>query len=474
MRNKLGKRVLTMALAMVLTLASCVTVFAQMGTAGDRFVEITDHYSVYKSSTNDAGQQKVWVYVGTNNDATSMNASIKEVVAKDYFTKQSGVSVGAECGAVTKDSLAALAAKEARLEVITNTNKTYGLIAIDKVQFADADFDGTVVVGAKDAVTNRLKAAEFTGASLQFQLNGTGVLPGYSSVYADDYTVTVAEKNKNTNGKGYLYYYDPIADAFELVDTAYYYSENGAAWKNLSFYSDGNKVINKGAYVFTIDALPESALHKVTVVAATADAIKNADVKAGETVRVEPVPVGKTIASDVFAAAKEKGVSLEIPSADGSKWIFVTPSGEQKEFNPNVAVGAKVESVSKALSSVTLPTTTKCSTIHFDYEGKLEGEVKVSLNLANQGYTDGQELFFYYFNPTTNKFELVDSATYKNGYATFKIEHCSDYVVTSEKLPTALTSVKTGDTTNAIPFVVALILGCAAIGVVVVRRRTVK
>ena len=59
---------------------------------------------------------------------------------------------------------------------------------------------------------------------------------------------------------------------------------------------------------------------------------------------------------------------------------------------------------------------------------------------------------------------------------TITITHCSKYLFSTEELPTALTSitVKTGDATNAIPFVIALICGCAAIGVVVVRRRTVK
>ena len=42
------------------------------------------------------------------------------------------------------------------------------------------------------------------------------------------------------------------------------------------------------------------------------------------------------------------------------------------------------------------------------------------------------------------------------------------------KTATAPTSPKTGDATNALPFVVALLCGCAAMWVVVVRRRTVR
>ena len=111
MKNKLGKRVLTMALAMVLTFASCVTAFAQMGTDGDYFIELTDYYSVYKGTANDAGQTRAYVRMSTANNATNLNANIKEVIAKDYFVKGSTVQTISEYGPVSKENLTALSRK---------------------------------------------------------------------------------------------------------------------------------------------------------------------------------------------------------------------------------------------------------------------------------------------------------------------------------------------------------------------------
>ena len=98
----------------------------------------------------------------------------------------------------------------------------------------------------------------------------------------------------------------------------------------------------------------------------------------------------------------------------------------------------------------------------------------------------------------------MDDATYKDGTATFTMTHCSEYIVTSEKLQKELTeeeqkdpekpnvttpanpgtsnpagtanasaavAPKTGDTTNVIPFVLVLVCGCTVIGFAAARRK---
>ena len=196
--------------------------------------------------------------------------------------------------------------------------------------------------------------------------------------------------------------------------------------------------------------------------------------KAGEVARVE-VPAGKVIKSDVFAKAKETGALLELASADGKVvWNFKKVTGEMKDFYVDGKIGVELADVSKALSETTLPKTMKYTTVDFTYSGELAGEVEVTLNLSNGGFTEGQTLFFYYFNPNTNRFELMDSAAYKSGNATFKITHCSEYIVTSEKLPTALTTVKTGDSTNVLLFFAIFALGCIMITYAYVMRAEEK
>ena len=68
----------------------------------------------------------------------------------------------------------------------------------------------------------------------------------------------------------------------------------------------------------------------------------------------------------------------------------------------------------------------------------------------------------------------MDSAACKSGNATFKITHCSEYIVTSEKLPTALTTVKTGDSTNVLLFFAIFALGCIMITYAYVMRAEEK
>ena len=162
-------------------------------------------------------------------------------------------------------------------------------------------------------------------------------------------------------------------------------------------------------------------------------------------------------------------------STKAGKWYFPSVTAAI-DFDPSFEVGKKLEKVSKKLATVTLPATLKYVTLDFAFSGDLPGTANVTVNLSSAGFTEGQTVYLYYYNPDKDIFELTSEAAYKNGSATFTMTHCSKYIVTNEKLPTALTSitVKTGDATNAIPFVIALICGCAAIGVVVVRRRTVK
>ena len=102
----------------------------------------------------------------------------------------------------------------------------------------------------------------------------------------------------------------------------------------------------------------------------------------------------------------------------------------------------------------------------------MPGEAEVKLDLSTGNFEEGKTVFLYYFNPTTKLFELVDESVYSYGYATFTMTHCSDYIVTSEKLDgTALVAApKTGDV-STIPVVVTLIAGCVLVGFVVIRRR---
>ena len=485
MRNKLGKRVLTMALAMVLTFASCVTVFAQMGTDGDYFVETTKYYTVYKGTTNDAGQPNVWVKMGaTFNDAqeladfkTNYNSAIKEALEKDYFTNQSTINTNSACGSISKENLAAMVTKQARLYMLS-TDSTYTIWADTlKITNADVDYDGTVVYEDTATVTNKLTAAGYTGFSMQFHTKGSGRLPGATSFEVNDFepkTVLAKDENKYESGDAYLYYYDATTDSFVLVDEARYNTYKGH-WSRNQFWTKNYNAIKHGAYVFTTEKIADSAVKKV-------DASLSTDTK--------------------FSTKDYVGKSMEVTTKNG-EWSFPNVTAAA-DFDPSFEVGKKIEDISKKLSIVTLPDTLKYITLDFAFSGELPGTANVTVNLASAGFTEGTTVYLYYYNPTKNIFELVDDAAYKDGTATFTMTHCSDYIVTSEKLQKELTeeeqkdpekpnvttpanpgasnpagtadasaavAPKTGDTTNVIPFVLVLVCGCTVIGFAAARRK---
>ena len=508
MRNKLGKRVLTMVLAMVLTFASCVTVFAQMGTDGDYFVETTKYYTVYKGTTNDAGQPNVYVSMGaTFNDAqeeadfkTNYNSAIKEVLAKDYFTNQSTISTYSFWGSISKENLAAMVTKQAKLRMNTTTEHSSTWAYTLKVTNADADYDGTVVYEDTAAVTNKLTAAGYKGFSMQFHTKGTGRLPGATSFGVDDNepkTVLAKDETKYENGDAYLYYYDAATDSFVLVDEARYLSYDGGRWSANDFWTKNAKATKHGAYVFTTEKIADSAVKKV-------DASLSTDTK--------------------FSTKDYVGKSMEVTTKNG-EWSFPNVTAAA-DFDPSFEVGKKIEDVSKKLSTVTLPDTLKYITLDFAFSGELPGTANVTVSLASAGFTEGTTVYLYYYNPTKNIFELVDDAAYKDGTATFTMTHCSEYIVTSEKLQKELTeeeqkdpekpngttpanpekpngttpanpekpngttpanpgasnpagtanasaavAPKTGDTTNVITFVLVLVCGCTVIGFAAARRK---
>ena len=174
----------------------------------------------------------------------------------------------------------------------------------------------------------------------------------------------------------------------------------------------------------------------------------------GKTVEV-PLKEATNIGADAMKAASDNNVPIVIEiSDDATKSSFVNWSFDKitnpVEFNPSVHVDATVEAINTRLAGVTLPSTLKKTTVSFEFSGDLPGEANVTLNMADSGLAitdtaEGKVVFLYYFNPVNGVFELIDKAPVTGGYATFKMEHCSDYIVTTEELPTDATTDNSGN-----------------------------
>lgn len=52
-------------------------------------------------------------------------------------------------------------------------------------------------------------------------------------------------------------------------------------------------------------------------------------------------------------------------------------------------------------------------------------------------FADNAKVYLYYYNPQTKQLEKAAESTYVDGYATFAMTHCSQYLVTDKELQAA-------------------------------------
>ncbi len=246
-------------------------------------------------------------------------------------------------------------------------------------------------------------------------------------------------------------------------------------------------------------------------------------VKGSEATKVSVISDSKTgtkvdekVLSDIFEALDStEGKKVEFSFVDGTgkesfSWSFdasdITDASKSiSDFAVDPA--ASVPEVTSALDSLAkdygLDLASSYTEIHFNHHGDLPGKATVKVDITGTslaGLADGTKVYLYYYDPDTNAIKDEVEATVSGGYAIFPITHCSDYILVTKALKKAETTVanatpatgttdaaataktpasaattpKTGDTTNAMPFVLVLVFGCAVTATAVVRRKTVR
>lgn len=187
---------------------------------------------------------------------------------------------------------------------------------------------------------------------------------------------------------------------------------------------------------------------------------------------------GMQVDTSVLAAAKEKGIKVQISYVDSTgttlaTWSFDKITNAGKTFNPVLSIGTTVSEIDKRLSSLN----NNYLTLSFNYSGDLPGTAEMTLFLNGSQlakYPNGSTLYYYYYNPSTKLFELVDSAVVNNNSIELTMTHCSEYILTDQKLTaayTTATSVKTGDNVNTIPYLAVMCIAIGAVAVVIFKKR---
>lgn len=335
-------------------------------------------------------------------------------------------------------------------------------------------------------VADKIKKSGYAKEYAEITLKGAGNLPG--STYVSLRATSVSGSDYIP---GYVYRYNAIKDCLELVkNTKAGYIVKG---RDICLYS----VSSYGSYVIAQDMLPDSITSEKTAVADTGNAktteevtskITNAITKAKEdkaTVVKAEIPADVKVSTKSFKEAKEAGLKLVIEPEDKNvTWSFgkLDKIDEMAgDFDPSVKIGDGVVPAIDTAVAKNTSKTLKYTTVSFAYDGKLPGETDVTLDLSAGDFKEGAKIYLYYFNETNKKFELVDDAIYTEGFATFTMTHCSDYIVTNEPLGATVTNsnattspakaAKTGDTATMMVFGLVLLAGFGLMAVAYTRKR---
>ena len=111
--------------------------------------------------------------------------------------------------------------------------------------------------------------------------------------------------------------------------------------------------------------------------------------------------------------------------------------------------------------------------VDFAYAGKLPKGTTVTIKLPKEGtvYKEGTTLYFYYYNPDTQGYEYVSEGVAGNEEVTFEIKHCSEYLITSEKMVVSDAVEKGNDLLLIVVAGVAALLAAGIVIGVIIRKK---
>lgn len=481
-----------LASVMVITSGSVAVFAAQSPSAGNydsssagdykedvELIEEKVAEGVYYYATG-TDSKTPWIEVSGADQTKNLDALISkglEYKSSKNPNKATGVDVYAEKITplkISKANMATLAARDGSMYVSGKDGHLYTNVNNGK------EFDFSIAIKKDDVVTKKLEAVEFDGELCQFTIGGIGKLPGIMGVYYDE-----GDSSDYRSQAGLLYYYNSATDKFEYVSHATVLKSG----KAISAYG----IEKCGKYVITTKELAASIVEKAPVevdvprnaktdadvTKSVVEQINSDDVKKGDIVKINYLPSDLKLEKKVFEAAKEKGVTIKLDSYNGLATFLFKDFGTVSEmsgaFDSTVTIGTSLISDIDKVMAAGVNKNVSYLTVSFKYDGKLPGKTDVTLDVSEGGFKNGDTVYLYYFNESTKAFELVDDAKYVDGFATFEMTHCSDYIVTSEKLQDAAkaSAPRTGDLNPVVPFAVVLVAGLGVIAVAFARKKRV-
>ena len=122
-------------------------------------------------------------------------------------------------------------------------------------------------------------------------------------------------------------------------------------------------------------------------------------------------------------------------------WSFDKKAYESKGFEFDMSI--KFKSPDKNKIEKLISKNIKKEYVSFNYHGNLPSVATIKVPISK--FNDEDRLNIYYYDDVSNKIEAIkNNVMVKNGYATFEISHCSDYILTTSTIQNATNTNNNG------------------------------
>ena len=322
--------------------------------------------------------------------------------------------------------------------VLTNNQYTASNIQAN-VAFV-VTFKSTVTPAEKFNVTTSVISGSGTITPLGTTEVGKGGSFTFTVAPKSGYRVSMVEVNGNTvsldnNGQ----YTISNVDKNYVVKVSFQRTSSGSSSSNTTHSG------SSGSYT-----APPSAVETEDVVSNIKEATN------GESVVVQTTkPV--VVDADILKTLKEDGKSASFEVVDDLGEMIYSWEYDGKDItNPSIAAsaGLTVSSLANATNEDLKDAASDIDSalvLSFDHTGTLPGKAKITINVAGK-YTDGAQLYFYYFNESTKKLELIaKDIVVVDGKAVIPLTHCSEYILTDTPIAGATVAPSTPSTSKPAP-----------------------
>lgn len=132
---------------------------------------------------------------------------------------------------------------------------------------------------------------------------------------------------------------------------------------------------------------------------------------------------------EVEKIISEGKVVINIKEKDGN--LYYSWSFDKDKVGSEIDLNFELSFVSEQKGKIDAIAENSDKTyLSFTHHGNLPSEAMINVYVGDK-YANGEKLYLYYYNEKKNIIEYVDRGLkVKDGYVSFKINHCSDYFLT--------------------------------------------